>query len=103
MRKLRVLVLLHPGLVPPDSLDDLPEHQAYEVKTEFHVVQTLRKLGHEVRVLGVQWELLPIRQTVEEFDPHIVFNLLEEFNGIVTYDQRIIAAAGTLGIRTVSP
>ncbi len=24
-------------------------------------------------------------------------------DGIVTYDQRIIAAAGTLGIRTVSP
>ncbi len=91
MRRLRVLVLLHPGLVPPDSLDDLPEHQAYEVKTEFHVVRTLRQLGHDVRVLGVQWELLPIRQTVEQFDPHIVFNLLEEFHSLTEFDQHVVS------------
>lgn len=78
MRKLRVLALVHPDLVPPDSLSGYSAEEINRWKTEYNVVQTLRKLGHEVRVLGVQYELMPIREAVEEWDPHIVFNLLEE-------------------------
>ncbi len=91
MRKLRVLVLMHPTLVPPDSLSGFSAEQINEWKTEYHVVQTLRRLGHEVRVLGVQDELLPIRQSVPEWDPHIVFNLLEEFHGIREFDQHVVS------------
>ncbi|MDH4067221.1 MAG: D-alanine--D-alanine ligase, partial [Acidobacteriota bacterium] len=56
-----------------------------------NVVQTLRKLGHEVRVLGVQYELSPIRQSVDEWDPHIVFNLLEEFHSVSEFDQHVVS------------
>lgn len=91
MRKLRVLVLVHPDLLPPDSLSGLSAEQAHAVKTEYHVVQTLRKLGHEARPLGVQYELSPIRQAVEEWDPHIVFNLLEEFHSISEFDQHVVS------------
>jgi D-alanine-D-alanine ligase len=91
VKKLRVLVLVHPDLVPPESLADLSPEEAHAVKTEFHVVKTLRKLGHDVRVLGVQYELMPIRQSVEEWDPHIVFNLLEEFHSISEFDQHVVS------------
>jgi D-alanine-D-alanine ligase len=91
MRKLRVLVLAHPDLVPPDSLSGYAEDEINRWKTEFNVVRTLRKIGHEVRVLGVQYELLPIRQTVEEWTPHIVFNLLEEFHGISEFDAHVVS------------
>jgi D-alanine-D-alanine ligase len=89
MRRLRVLVLMHPDLIPPDSLKGLSEQEAHAVKTEFDVVSTLRGCGHEVRPLGVTNELAPIREAVESFKPHVVFNLLEEFHGEAVYDQNV--------------
>jgi D-alanine-D-alanine ligase len=91
VRTLRVLLLVHPTLVPPDSLEGLSEAEINEFKTEYHVTQTLRKMGHEVKVLGVQYELQPIRETVDDFHPHIVFNLLEEFYGITEFDQHVVS------------
>lgn len=91
MKKLRVLVLMHPSLMPPETLDGLSEKEAYAIKTEYDIVGTLRGLGHEVRPLGVQDELMPIRAAVTEWKPQIVFNLLEEFHGIAEFDQHVVS------------
>ena len=91
MKKLRVLVLMHPDHVPPDSLDGLSPQDALTIKAEFDIVQCLKKLGHEPRPLGVQDEFLPIRDAVEEFKPHIVFNLLEEFHNNMLFDQNVVS------------
>ena len=76
MRHLRVLVLMHPDFVPPDSSDGYTPKQINEWKTEYDVVSTLRAAGHEVRPLGVQEEIRPVREAIEDFKPHVVFNLL---------------------------
>jgi D-alanine-D-alanine ligase len=89
MKRLRVLVLLHPDLVPPDSLKGFSESEINQWKTEYDVVTTLRAAGHEVRPLGVQHELRPIRDEVESWKPHVVFNLLEQFHGEAVYDQNV--------------
>jgi D-alanine-D-alanine ligase len=89
MRRLRVLVLLHPDLMPPDSLKGYTEKEIHVWKTEYDVVTTLRALGHDVKPLGVQHELKPIRDAIEEWKPHIVFNLLEQFHGETAYDQNV--------------
>jgi D-alanine-D-alanine ligase len=89
MKPLRVLALMHPQLVPPDSLDGYDPKEIHRWKTEYDVITTLRSVGHEVRALGVQHELSPIREAVEQWEPHIVFNLLEEFHGETTYDQNV--------------
>jgi D-alanine-D-alanine ligase len=39
----------------------------------------------------VQDEFLPIRDAVEEFKPHVVFNLLEEFHRNVLFDQNVVS------------
>lgn len=90
MRRLRVLVLMHKDLVPPDPLNGHDPSQA-EWKTEYDVVTTLRKLGHEVSPLGVKSDLGVIRTAVEEWRPHIAFNLLEEFDGLAVYDQNVVS------------
>lgn len=90
MRRLRVLVLMHKDLVPPDPLNGHDPSQA-EWKTEFDVVTTLRRLGHEVIPLGVKSDLGVIRSAVEEWRPHIAFNLLEEFDGVAVYDQNVVS------------
>jgi len=91
MKKLRILALMHPQLVPPDTLEGHTEEEINVWKTEYDVVSHLREIGHEVRALGVQYELLPIRDAVEEWKPHTVFNLLEEFHGEVLFDQNVVS------------
>jgi len=89
VKPLRILALMHPQLVPPDSLAGLDEKEINVWKTEFDVVSTLRKAGHEVQPLGVQHELQPIREAVETWKPNVVFNLLEEFHSETAYDQNV--------------
>jgi D-alanine-D-alanine ligase len=89
MKPLRVLVLMHPDLIPPESSQGFSEQQINVWKTEYDVVSTLRTAGHEVRPLGVQDELRPIRDEVENWKPHVVFTLLEEFHGEAIYDQNV--------------
>jgi D-alanine-D-alanine ligase len=89
MRRLRILVAMHPDFVPPDSAKGYSAREINEWKTEYDVVSTLRAAGHEVRPLGVQEELKPLRDEIEGFKPHVVFNLLEQFHHEPVYDQHI--------------
>ncbi|MGQ0765021.1 MAG: D-alanine--D-alanine ligase family protein [Gemmatimonadota bacterium] len=91
MKKLRVLVLMHPEFVPPDDAERYTPEERFNWKTEWDVVRTLGEMGHEARALGVQDELRPIRTAVDDFKPDIVFNLLEEFHGNVLYDQNVVS------------
>ena len=68
MKPQRVLVLVHKHLVPPDAATGV-DLATVEWKTEFDVISTLRDNGHEVRPLGIQDELNPIRQTIDEWKP----------------------------------
>lgn len=91
MNKHRVLILCHPQLVPPDSLEGFSEKEILYFKTEYDVLTTLRENGHEVRALGVQYELHPIRDAIDEWKPDIVFNLLDEFHGETLFCQNVAA------------
>jgi D-alanine-D-alanine ligase len=91
MKKLRTLVVVHSSLVPPESLDGFTEKEIDEWRTEYDVVSSLRADGHEVQTLGVLDSLTELRSALIEWKPEVVFNLLEEFNGIVTYDQHVVA------------
>jgi D-alanine-D-alanine ligase len=89
MRKLRVLVVLHPDQEPPESIKGFSEQEQLAWKTGYDVLSTLRAAGHEVKILGVRDELRPIREEIESWKADIVFNLLEEFHGVATYDQNV--------------
>ena len=91
MKKLRVLVVVHSSLVPPETLEGRSEKEIEEWRTEYDVTTTLRQSGHDVRCLGVLDSLTEMRLAIAEWKPDIIFNLLEEFNGIVTYDQHVVA------------
>jgi len=91
MKSQRVLVLTHETLVPPDSLKGYSPKQIQEFRSEYDIVRQLRELGYQVRVLGIGSDLEPLRQSIIEWRPYIALNLLEEFNGIVSYDQHVVA------------
>jgi len=90
MKKVRVLALVHDHLVPPDDTSGIDILEA-EWKMEYDVIETLRESGHDVRVLGVHDDLSGIRLATEEFTPHIVFNLMEAFAGVTTFDQNVVS------------
>ena len=89
MRRLRILVLIHPDFMPPDSTEGYTAREINVWKTEYDVVSTLRAAGHDVRPIGVQEEIKPVRDEIENFKPHVVFTLLEEFHYQTAYDQHI--------------
>ncbi len=91
MKKLRVLVPVHSTLVPPETLEGVSEREIDEWRTEYDVVSHLKAAGHEVMPLGLSDSLQELRRSLRDWQPDIVFNLLEEFDGIVTYDQHVVA------------
>jgi D-alanine-D-alanine ligase len=87
----RVLVLVREGLVPPDSIEGLTEAEIRPWKTEYDVISSLRRMGHEAIPIGLYDDLATIRKALEEKKPHVIFNLLEEFNGYSVYDQHVVS------------
>ena len=91
VKKLRVMVLCHEDLVPPESVEGLSAKEIAPFKTEWDVISNLKKMGHEVYPVGVYNNLGVIGNALLEFKPHIAFNLLEEFHGYPLYDQHVVS------------
>jgi len=90
LKRRRIIVLVHESLIPPDDISGLSEAEIEPFKTEFDVREGLRWLGHEVLMIGLSDELSPLRMALEEFKPHAVFNLLEEFRGQAIFDAHVV-------------
>ncbi len=87
----RVLALVGEGALPPSSLEGKTPEQIDEWKMEYDVIRAVKVLGHEVTGLEVSHDLTRIRDAIEEHKPHVVFNMLEDFQGIVTFDAHVVA------------
>jgi D-alanine-D-alanine ligase len=90
VKKLRVIVLMHDYLVPPE---DVSGHDMMTVpwKTEYDVTSSLREMGHDLRLVGVKDDLTVIRRAVEESKPHIVFNMMEHFHELGAFDHNVVS------------
>jgi D-alanine-D-alanine ligase len=89
MKQSRVLVLIHRDLTPREGITD-PEVNP-DWRMEWDVVTHLRKRGHELMLIEVHDDLTPIRQALDEFSPRVVFNLLEDFDDVVVFDQNVVS------------
>jgi D-alanine-D-alanine ligase len=88
VKKHKILVLVHKDLTP----QDVPASDVNPAwRMEWDVVTTLRQCRHEVRVIEVHDDLSPIRRSIYEFKPTIVFNLLEAFDNIGVFDQNVVS------------
>jgi D-alanine-D-alanine ligase len=88
--KRRVMVLMHHYLVPPE---DVSGHDLMTVswKTEHDVTSTLRDMGHEIRIVGVKDDLTVIRRAIEDWKPHIAFNMMEHFHELGAFDHNVVS------------
>ncbi len=100
MKRLRVALLCHEDLVPPDDIRGLDSgDEILPFRTEYDVSHAIRELGHELEVLGVSRDLLAIRKCVTEFQPHVIFNLLLEFKDIGPFMINVVSHLELLGAR----
>lgn len=91
MKKRRVLLIVHETLVPPADISGMPETDIDPFRMEYNVLSTLEGLGHDVRVIGVGDRLTELRESVRAWRPHVVFNVLDQFSHIVSYDHHVVA------------
>ena len=89
-KKLRVLVLVSKHLIPPDFIPP-EELERSNCRTEYYVINTLRQLGHTVEPLGIDGDLKLVKDSIDQFRPHILFNLLEEWDGETLFDHNVVS------------
>jgi D-alanine-D-alanine ligase len=98
MKKLRVMMLVHWDLVPPEDLSSEEDPRMAKCRTEYDVKTALTTLGHEVSIVPVEDDIAPIRTKVKEWQPHIAFNLLEDFAGNSALDYYVVSYLDMLNV-----
>ncbi|HBF13315.1 MAG TPA: D-alanine--D-alanine ligase, partial [Deltaproteobacteria bacterium] len=68
-------------------------------KTESHIIETIKELGHHVFTVGIFDKLSPLFEAVSKQKPDIIFNLVEWFDGKTWYDRNIVGLYELLKIR----
>jgi D-alanine-D-alanine ligase len=97
MSKKRVLVLMQADRVPPPDVEKLPDKEFEQFRADYDVLTALGWLHHEILPLGLGKELTTLRQALDEFKPHVVFNLIDMYRGDMFYDQHVVSYLELLG------
>jgi D-alanine-D-alanine ligase len=86
-KKLNITVLVDQGEIPPADTNFLnpPEKPI----TEYHVIEELRLLGHNVSVLGADRDVELMSRELKKLEPDLVFNLTEHLDGDRRFDKHI--------------
>jgi D-alanine-D-alanine ligase len=87
----RVLVLFDVGEPLPLDYDYTAELATPQWQTEADVIQAIRKLDYELDLLGVHNQIEMIGRKIEAFRPTVIFNLVEEFNRNIAFEQHVTA------------
>jgi D-alanine-D-alanine ligase len=97
-KRYKVLVLFGSAGTPPENQDFSKELKTDDFAAEAHVIGALKKLGHEVRILGIWDEVSLIIDEIKTHPPDIVFNLTEHFNEISAHDRNVAGLLDMLGV-----
>lgn len=85
-KSLHITVLVDAGEIPPQ---DPNFEEIGKAVTEYHVIQTLREMGHTVTICGFAEPLEEMIQFFKDAKPDLVFNLTEQFEGDRLFDKNI--------------
>lgn len=99
MIKKRIILLVHKDLIPPEKVEANLNRTETPWITEHDVYKTLKKMGHEVKIVGLINQIEKLIDMIKDFNPHCVFNLLEEFDYDTQSDYKVIALLDMLNIK----
>lgn len=90
-RRLHVMGLVGKGGTPPSDIAGMSIQEVSSWKMEYDVMVALQHNGWTTSVLELVDDLSPLRDALQERQPDIVFNMLEEFQGYALFDQHVVA------------
>ena len=96
-KKLNITVLVDQGEIPLSDPEFMypPEEEAI---TEYHVIETLRELEHNVSVLGADKNVEEMVRGFKKYKPELIFNLTEHLEGDRKFDKNIASFIEMMGI-----
>jgi len=95
-KQYKITILIDSAAVPQEDRQFLTQPKT--LTTEYCVIQTIRKLGHEVIITPVEDSIKTLANQLKQQKPHLVFNLTEEFRGDRRKDKIITAMLENLKI-----
>lgn len=98
MKTKRVLVLMQEDRVPPDNVEEIPDKAFEQFRADYDVLTALSWLPHKVMPLGLGEDLTALPAALQEFRPHVVFNMLDMFRGDPVYDQHVVSYMELLNV-----
>jgi len=99
MKRKRRILALFDAVAPTAADQDLTAELATpDWKTEAHVLEALRGLGHEVAYVAVFDHLEPLVQKLRDFQPDLVFNLADQFRNNRAFDHNIASFLELQGV-----
>ncbi|MBI4166000.1 MAG: ATP-grasp domain-containing protein [Acidobacteria bacterium] len=69
----------------PEDIKKLTEKEVADWKSEYEIATALKNLGHEIQILGAPTDFTVLKDFLTGWNPHVVFNQLEEFLGVNIY------------------
>lgn len=99
MSRRRVLVLMNEYAAPPKDADKSKfDRDEVDWIMQYDVIKNLQELDYNVRPFLLSNDIHALKESVEDFNPHIVFNLLFEFAGESVLDQNVVSYLELLNI-----
>jgi len=96
---MKMVVLIDPEAWQPDDAQFEEGNEETVLDVEFHVTETLRELGHEVRVIPFDADIRTTIDALTEAAPDMVFNLTEHHAGERRMDKHIATLLELLRLR----
>ncbi|HAV65429.1 MAG TPA: hypothetical protein DCY13_24015 [Verrucomicrobiales bacterium] len=74
------------------------ELKTEEWQAESDVIRAIKRLGHECEMVGLHDDTEPLRQKLAEYQPDIIFNMVEAFANLSSAEQKITSYLELQGI-----
>ncbi len=85
---MKILLLTYTEHVPPKDITGIDMNEVFW-KVEYDVFNSLVKLEHDVKILGVHNSVKEVVHEIETFKPKVVFNLMDDFDDQSMLDQNV--------------
>lgn len=90
-KQIRVLALVEKGLEPPETLPEGESSLDKPWRMEYDILNALKRRGYTTQCTGIYDDITVMRTAIQDFKPHIVFNMFEQFDGNALFDQHLVS------------
>jgi D-alanine-D-alanine ligase len=95
----RVLLLSDLSINPPEGGDYSGLLPKDDMQTDRQIAKALRSKGYDTRFFGLFNDIESLIKVIKEYEPHVVFNMVESFNNDRDLHPNVIAFLELMGVK----